>query len=53
VDKRGEKLQRETSNCPEGFGATLNEIQRSKNNVRPQNVKPWRTNCKKLCYVST
>jgi hypothetical protein len=29
MDTRGEKLQGHTSNCPEGFGASLNEIKTS------------------------
>jgi hypothetical protein len=29
MDKRGEKLKQHTSNCPEGFSGTFNEIETS------------------------
>jgi len=54
MDKRREKLQRHTSNCPEGFSVMLNEIETSKKMSALQTSSHGeQITKKKLCYGYT
>jgi hypothetical protein len=53
MDKRGEKLQRHTSNCPEGFSLMFNETETSKIVSALKTPSHGEQIAKKLCYGST